>query len=100
MILITGIAKVAPEHRDTLIAAATAMSKASLQEAGCLDYRFWISADDPNLMLMLEKWEDQAALDAHFATPHLAEFSAALGPAVDGGIDLLKYEVASVGPLF
>jgi hypothetical protein len=34
------------------------------------------------------------------ATPQLAEFAAALGPALAGGMEAIKHEVASSGPLF
>jgi quinol monooxygenase YgiN len=100
MILITGKARLLPEQRDAVIAAANTMSTASLAEPGCLDYRFWISTADPNSMLLLEEWEDQASLDAHITQPHLAEFGAALGPALDGGFAVIKHEIASSGSLF
>jgi quinol monooxygenase YgiN len=100
MILITGKATLLPDHRDAAIAAANTMSAASLAEPGCIDYRFWISTTDPNTMLLLEEWEDQASLDAHITQPHLAEFGAALGPALDGGFAVIKHEIASSGPLF
>jgi quinol monooxygenase YgiN len=100
MILITGKAKLLPEHREAIIAAANTMSAASLAETGCIDYRFWLSTEDPHSMLLLEQWEDQAALEAHFTAPHLAEFGAALGPAVDGGFEVTRFDIASSGPLF
>jgi quinol monooxygenase YgiN len=100
MILITLKAKLFAEHRDSALAAAHTMSAHSLAEPGCLDYRFWISTEDPSAILLLEQWADQAALDAHMAAPQLAEFAAALGPALDGGMEATKFEVASSGPLF
>jgi quinol monooxygenase YgiN len=100
MIMITLKAKLNAEHRDAAIVAAKAMSAHSLSEPGCIDYRFWQSVDDPSSFLLLEQWEDQAALDAHMAAPQLAEFAAALGPALDGGMDALKHEIASSAPLF
>jgi quinol monooxygenase YgiN len=100
MIIITLKARLRPEHRDSALAAARSMSEHSLAEAGCLDYRFWVLPDDPNAVLLLEQWEDQAALDAHMAAPQLAEFAGALGPALDGGMEATKFEVASSGPLF
>lgn len=100
MIVITGKAQLLPEHRDALITAANVMSAASMAEPGCIDYRFWVSTADPNTMLLLEEWEDQASLDAHLTQPHLAEFGAALGPALDGGFAVTKHEIASSAPLF
>jgi len=99
VIVIMGQGKVKPEARADMLAAAQRMSELSMAEDGCLDYRFWLSATDPNLVLLLEQWRDQAAIDAHFATPHLAEFGAAMGSALDGEFDLKRLEVSSVGPL-
>jgi quinol monooxygenase YgiN len=100
MIMITLTAKLLAEHRETALAAAKKMSAQSLTEPGCLDYRFWISTEDPNSILLLEQWQDQDALNTHMAQPALAEFAAALGSALDGGMEAIKHEVASSGPLF
>ena len=99
MILITVRAKLNAENRDRALAAARAMSAHSLSEPGCLDYRLWLSSDDPTSVLLLEQWEDQAALDAHLSTPQLAEFATALGSSLDGGMTASKFEVSSAAPL-
>jgi quinol monooxygenase YgiN len=99
MILITGRARLHVEHRDRALAAASKMSVESLAEPGCIDYRFWISPDDPNSVLLLEQWEDQAALDAHLAGPGLPGFAKEFGTALDGGFDLTRFEISASGPL-
>jgi quinol monooxygenase YgiN len=100
MILITLIAQLNVEHRETAVTAAQKMSAHALAEPGCLDYRFWISDHDPDTVLLLERWESQEALDTHMATPQLAEFSAAFVPALAGGVEATKYQIATSGPLF
>jgi quinol monooxygenase YgiN len=99
MILVTGRARVKPEARDRAIEAAARMQEASRAEPGCQDYGFWIAIDDPNEMFIFEHWDDQAALDAHFATPHLAEFAAAISEWIDGTPEITRIEVASAGPM-
>jgi quinol monooxygenase YgiN len=100
MILITGRVRVHPDQRDAALAAAAEMSAASTAEPGCAEYSFWVSADDPNEMLLIERWESDAALAEHMQAPHLAAFIAAIGPTVDGGMDVLRHDVDKVGPLF
>jgi quinol monooxygenase YgiN len=39
-------------------------------EAGCLCYNLHESKDTPGLFIFYEQWADQAAFDAHIATPH------------------------------
>ena len=47
------------------------------QEPGCLQYEVFQSALDPDILVLIELWADQAALDAHAQvnatrTPNLA----------------------------
>jgi quinol monooxygenase YgiN len=100
MIMITVHARLLADHRDAALAAANQMSASSVAEPGCLDYRFWTSTSDPNSMLLLEQWQDQAALDLHLQSPHLGGFIEAIGPTLDGAMEATRHEVASSGPLF
>ena len=43
-------------------------------EPGCLRFDVNQSATDPTLFLMYEQFVDQAAVDAHGKTPHIADF--------------------------
>jgi quinol monooxygenase YgiN len=101
MVIVVAHARVKPEARDRAIAAATKMRDASLQEEGCQEYGFWFAFDDENELLVFERWDDQAALDAHFQTPHLAEFAQAIPEWVDGAPANMHYEVdaETSGPL-
>ena len=38
-------------------------------EAGNLRYEYWVSFDDPETVLLIDSWENQAAIDAHHASP-------------------------------
>ena len=100
MIIITMKARLSDEHRDAAMAVAREVSAETMQEPGCIDYRFWVSTEDPNAILLLEQWEDQASLDVHMTQPSISKLGAALGPALDGGVDAVKHDVASSGPLF
>jgi quinol monooxygenase YgiN len=100
MIIITGTARVHPDQRDAAIAAARDMHKRTIDEPGRVDYRFWSATDDPNAILLFERWQEQSALQTHLAAPHTAAFLAQIGPAVDGGLEMTRFEVSSHGPLF
>ena len=41
-------------------------------EAGNLRYEYYHSFDDPETVLLIDSWEDQAAIDAHHASPMMA----------------------------
>jgi quinol monooxygenase YgiN len=93
MILVTVTVHFRPDKRDQAIAAALAAREQTLKEDGCISYRFFTSADDPNAGLLLEHWRDAAALDAHMAQPHVAELGQAMGDFVDAPVDIQRYEV-------
>lgn len=76
------------------------MASASRAEEGCIDYRFSIDIEDPNLVRIIEQWESQAALDAHFQTAHFDAFASVIADVVDGPSGFTRHEVASSGPLF
>jgi quinol monooxygenase YgiN len=99
MVVVIAVARLKPGARETAIAAARKMREASLAEPGCQDYGFWFAMDDPDKLLVLERFDDQDALDFHFGTPHLAEFAAAIPSFVEGTPEINRLEVSSMGPL-
>ncbi len=38
-------------------------------EEGNIRYEYYISLDDPETVLLIDSWRDQAAIDAHHASP-------------------------------
>ena len=38
-------------------------------EEGNLKYNYFISMDDPETVLLIDSWKDQASLDVHHASP-------------------------------
>ncbi len=76
--------------------AIAAMETASRAEDGCHDYTFAVELNDPDKLRITECWEDEAALKAHFATPHMAAFNAAMAEAGPRGMDLKCYEATEI----
>jgi quinol monooxygenase YgiN len=99
VIIVTAHARLKPGARATAMEAARKMREASRAEPGCQEYGFWFAFDDQDELLVYERWDDQAALDAHFQTPHLGEFAASIPDWVDGMPEITRIEVASAGPM-
>ena len=99
MIVIAGSLTINPDMRDAALTAGTEMMTATLQEPGCRAYQFSSALDDPSKVCIFEEWDDQAALDAHFAAPHMAEFQAVAGAFVVGRGTITKYQISFSGPL-
>jgi len=81
---------------DAMKAAITKMEVASLAEAGCHDYCFSQELSDPTRMRITERWESMEALAAHFKTPHMAEFQAAMAAHPPKGMELHCYDATEV----
>ncbi len=65
---------------DAVREALTTLATATRSEDGCLSYDLFESGSAPGTFVTVERWTDQAALDAHLATPHVADaFAAAEG---------------------
>ena len=45
-------------------------------EEGNLGYDYYLPLEDPCTVLLVDRWRDQAALDAHHASPMMAEIAA------------------------
>ena len=45
-------------------------------EAGNLRYEYFFPMDDPETVLLIDSWADQQAIDAHHASPRMAELAA------------------------
>ena len=45
-------------------------------EEGNLRYEYYLSLDDPETILLIDQWRDQAAIDAHHASPMMGEIAA------------------------
>ena len=46
------------------------------KEEGNLSYQYFLPMDDPETVLLIDSWEDQAAIDAHHASPMMAQIAA------------------------
>ena len=42
-------------------------------EAGCLAYDYYFSAQDENVVLLVERWESEAHVRVHLSQPHMAQ---------------------------
>lgn len=98
MIVVT--AKVTSTQEDivALQGAIATMEKASREEDGCIDYTFSIELNDSAVIRINEKWETVEALQAHFDTPHMAEFQAVMGAHPPKAMEVQAYDGTEINP--
>ena len=76
-----------------------AMLEASRAEDGCAAYSYAEDVIEPGLIHVFEVWADQAAIDAHFASPHMATWRSHWPSFGVSDRKLFAYEVAAQRPL-
>lgn len=56
--------------------AACGAQAAVRQETGCIQYDYFLSVDNPDKLLLVEKWTDRKCQEVHNTQPHMAQVAA------------------------
>lgn len=99
MLIVLAKAQVGEGALEPALAAIADMVAASNAEEGCIAYAFTQDLLQPGVIHIVEKWKDEAALAAHFATPHMAAFGAAIGGLDFKVIEALKFPTDDGSPV-
>ncbi len=54
---------------------SSGIADAIRQEPGNLRYQYFQPLDDPETILLIDSWTDQSAIDAHHASPMIAQLA-------------------------
>lgn len=98
MLLIVGTIRLPAETLPDARPVMKRIVDASRAEDGCLDYSYAEDLFDPGLIHIRELWTEQAALDRHFTTDHIADWRAAWPKLGIGDRNLRIYEVGEPRP--
>lgn len=94
-VIVAGVVRVPPANLSGLRPHMIEMIAATRAEAGCLAYSYAEDVAERGLIRVFETWSGQAALDAHFQTPHMARWRATWPSFGVSDRRLFAYEVAS-----
>ena len=72
-----------PGMREQFLEEIAEAQKAVRKETGCLQYDYFRSVDDTDLLLLVEKWTDPEAQKVHTTQPHMDVIAAAKERCVD-----------------
>jgi quinol monooxygenase YgiN len=98
MLLIVGTIRLLTHNMDAARPIMKRMVEASRAEQGCVEYSYAEDVFDPGLIHVKELWTDQASLDRHFLSAHIAEWRATWPSLGIGDRDLRIYEVGEPRP--
>jgi quinol monooxygenase YgiN len=94
MIILAGTVRIAAGRREAALPMLRFMVEHTRREPGCVSYAFAFDALDDHLVRIFEVFQDEAALAAHRASEHMAQWRAAL-PEL--GIGKLKERAERIG---
>ena len=95
MIVVVGRVQTDVDKRGTLVKIGQRVAAASRNEPGCVRYQVCQDTENENSIVFVEEWQSQDALDAHFASPHIAEFMAAVPAAIVEPPEVKFHTIAS-----
>ena len=99
-IFITGTIAVEPDRRGALLAAIRPLVRATREEeAGCLEYAFTADTVEDDRIVVLERWQDEATLAAHFEHPNFLATKTTLHEYGSGTSVINKYRIDRSEPL-
>ena len=73
-LIVAGTFRVPPENVEPLRPHMRDVTEATRLEDGCIVYSYGEDMGDPGLIRVFEVWRDQACLDAHFKSAHMAHW--------------------------
>ena len=80
MIYVVATTQVKPDQREAFIKGAKECIATTRKEKGCLSYDSHTSINDPNLFVVVERWESREDLNAHGKAPHMKTWRALSAP--------------------
>ncbi|MBM2712260.1 antibiotic biosynthesis monooxygenase [Mesorhizobium caraganae] len=95
MLVIIGTIRLPAERLDEARPAMQRMILGSRTEPGCIDYSYAQDVLDAGL---IHVWSDREALDAHFHSPHIADWRASWAALGIGERNLMLYEAGEPKP--
>ena len=92
MISLVATIKVKEGEEDAFVVVAKELvAKVNENEPGCLYYDLY-QGDNPQTFVMIERYENEAALENHRNTDHFKEVGGRMGPLLAGRPEVARYE--------
>lgn len=96
MIMVIGSVEAKAEHRDEILALCVNHVQRSRKEAGCLDHRVSIDAENEHRFVFVEYWDSMAALKVHFDLEASKGFVQSLMPMVSSKPDMQIFKTETI----
>lgn len=95
MIVMHAAMPIDPDSREQALDLMRDLAEQSRAEDGVVDYRVVTDVEDPNVVRVMEQYEDDDAVQAHMSSDHFESFQAEIAPHLAGEPELYRFEVES-----
>jgi quinol monooxygenase YgiN len=92
--MITAKVFVKPGREADFISAAKIMVENSNKEPGCRGYKLYQDPYEKTSFIFVETYDNQAAIDFHFATPYFKEFGTTIADMVSEPAEIKILDIA------
>jgi quinol monooxygenase YgiN len=92
--MITAKVFVKPGREADFISAAKVMVENSNKEPGCRGYKLYQDPYEKTSFIFVETYDNQAAIDFHFATPYFQEFGKTIADMVSEPAEIKILDIA------
>lgn len=87
--------EIKPDYFDEFISIAMAHGQNSLaKEGGCQRFEVMLPQDEPNTVILVEVYKDDAAIESHLQSEHMAEYLRKTGAMI---LDRRRYRCRVLG---
>jgi len=87
--------KARPGKVNELLSVLGSLVEPTRKEPGCLSYELLQNNEDPTEFTLIEEWQNNTALESHFATKHFKDALVKLPNLVAAEPDIRRYHMVS-----
>ncbi len=87
--------KARPGKVNELQSVLSSLIEPTCRESGCLQYELLQNNEDPTDFTLIEEWQNNTALESHFATKHFQDALTKLPNLVAAEPDIRRYHTVS-----
>lgn len=83
--------QVKPEKVQEFMGLCKNLIEKTLKEEGCIEYGVYQELEKPEILTMLEEWEDESSLDQHIKSDHFREIFPLLSECLEKETEINIY---------
>jgi len=87
--------KARPDKANELLSVLSSLIESTCKEPGCISYTLLQNNEDPTEFVFVEEWQNNAALESHFATKHFKDALVKLPSLIAAEPDIQRYHSVS-----